>query len=457
MARLFRIRGFTPYLFMVFFNAFVDLGHKITIQNTIFKVYDGQEQIILTAIVNALILLPFILMISPAGFCSDKFPKNIVMRFSAWIVVGLTLLITLFYYLGWFWPAFAMTFMLALQSAFYSPAKYGYIRELVGKENLAGANGLVQATTTIAILSGMLVFSIMFEGQLAGTAYSDKSSLLINIAPIGWYLVIFGAVELSLAYALPKKHETDKEMQFNWNKYKSGQYLSNNIKVVFSREIIFLSIVGLSVFWAISQVVLAAFPAHAKETMGITDTVIIQGMMACAGIGIMLGSLIAGRISKTHIETGLIPVGSIGVALCVLIMPELNNVAAQAINFLGWGMLGGMLIIPLNALIQFHAGEDELGRVLAGSNLIQNSVMLSFLALTVAFALLGINSYGLFAILFIVAVGGSVYTVYKLPQSLIRFMIGNIIGHKYRLEVLGLKNIPESGGVLMLGNHISWL
>jgi len=44
MLQLFRISGFLPYLAMVFLNAFVDLGHKIIIQNTLFKTYDGEAQ-----------------------------------------------------------------------------------------------------------------------------------------------------------------------------------------------------------------------------------------------------------------------------------------------------------------------------------------------------------------------------------------------------------------------------
>ena len=32
----------------VFLNAFVDLGHKITIQNTLFKLYSGSYQVIMT-------------------------------------------------------------------------------------------------------------------------------------------------------------------------------------------------------------------------------------------------------------------------------------------------------------------------------------------------------------------------------------------------------------------------
>ncbi len=69
MAYLFKFKGFIPFIVMVFLNAFVDLGHKIIIQNTVFKVYDGTEQIVLTAIVNGLILLPFIMLLSPAGYC----------------------------------------------------------------------------------------------------------------------------------------------------------------------------------------------------------------------------------------------------------------------------------------------------------------------------------------------------------------------------------------------------
>ena len=148
---------------MLFLNAFVDLGHKIVIQNTVFKIYDGQTQIVLTAFVNALILLPFIMLYTPAGYVGDKYPKHQVMRYSTWAAVALTLLLTFFYYQGWFWPAFGMTFLLAVQSAFYSPAKFGYIRELVGKNSLTAANGVVQATTTVAILSGIFIFSVIFE------------------------------------------------------------------------------------------------------------------------------------------------------------------------------------------------------------------------------------------------------------------------------------------------------
>src|SRR3990172_8249814 len=326
MGHLFRIRGFLPYTVMVFLNAFADLGHKIVIQNTVFKIYDGQAQIILTAIINSLILLPFILLFTPSGYLSDKYPKNRVMRLSAWAALFLTVCITLFYYLGLFWPAFAMTFLLAVQSAIYSPSQYGYIKELAGKEALGQANGVVQAATTIAILAGTLVFSILFELFLQGTEYGKDSGILLEyIAPIGWFLVLSTAIEVFTAYQLPEKQPQDVGMRFDWAWYMNGGYLRENLRVVLKLEVILLSIVGLSVFWAIGQVLLASFPAYAKAHLGLDNTAIVQGMLAGAGFGIMIGSLISGRVSRNYIETGLIPAGSFGITLCLLLLPRLDT------------------------------------------------------------------------------------------------------------------------------------
>lgn len=75
-----KIRGFYPYLMVVFFNTFVDLGHKILIQDTLYQTSSGTIYTILSAIINALILLPYILLFTPSGFLADKFPK--AFRFS---------------------------------------------------------------------------------------------------------------------------------------------------------------------------------------------------------------------------------------------------------------------------------------------------------------------------------------------------------------------------------------
>lgn len=456
MKKLSSVTGAIPYLLVVFLNAFVDLGHKITIQNTLFTIYDGSTQIILTAIVNGLILLPFIMLFSPAGFIGDRFPKNTVMKKAALAAVFLSIAITFCYYQGWFWAAFAMTFLLAMQSAIYSPAKYGYLKPLFGKEGLAQANGVVQSVTIAAILGGTLVFSLIFR-QLIPEQVGGSGEVLQSIAPLGWLLVLNSLAELYFAHRLPQLEAGDEQKVFDTREYLKGQLVKKNIQPVLSNSVIRLSVIGLAMFWSIGQVMLATFPAFAKEQLGIVDPAVIQAVLAASAIGIALGSYFAARWSQKHIETGLIPIAALGVSLGLIALTLSESVAACFASFLFIGFMGGLFIVPLNALIQFHAKDHELAQVLAGNNLVQNLGMFGFLLLTVGFAMAGFSSVSLLVIVAIVAALGGIYTVYKLPQSLVRSLLTGILSRRYRVDVQGMKNLPGQGGVLLLGNHISFI
>ncbi|MGI1677303.1 MAG: acyl-[ACP]--phospholipid O-acyltransferase [Cellvibrionaceae bacterium] len=456
MQKLYKFAGALPFFTAVFLNAFVDLGHKIVIQNTIFKVYDGNTQVILTAIINGLILLPFILLFSPAGFVSDKHPKSRVMQIAAWAAVVLTSLITVSYYMGWFWIAFAMTFLLAVQSTFYSPAKYGYIKSMFGKNRLPEANGIVQAISIIAILSGTFAFSSLFELWFP-TGSLDTNAIVKTIAPIGWLLIATSIIEVIMMYRIPTLEEKNESDVFNYKDFFTAKMAKDNLKPLAEREVIRLSIIGLAMFWSIGQVMLAVFPAFAKETLSITNTVVIQGIIAASGIGIAFGAYVAGKASKNHIETGLVPIGAAGIAIGLWLIPNMASPTAHALNYFFIGTMGGLFIVPLNSLIQFHAGEHELGKILAANNWVQNIGMLTFLILTALAATLGFKSVYMLYLIAIFAVVGGLYTVYKLPQSLLRLLFSYVLSSRYKINVQGLKNIPAEGGVLFLGNHISWI
>ncbi|KDE39804.1 putative 2-acylglycerophosphoethanolamine acyltransferase [Nitrincola lacisaponensis] len=456
MNQLFRVKGFLAYTLVVFLNAFVDLGHKIIIQNTIFKTWDGNLQVILTALINGLILLPFILLFSPAGFISDRFPKPTVIRYGALAAIAGTGLIALSYMAGWFWVAFGLTLLLSIQSAIYSPAKYGYIRELLGDERLAQGNALVQATTIVSILAGTIVFSGLFE-YFYQPDFSDTSEVMHAIAPLGLVLVVLSVVEWILAGRMPQRDAGEPGKTFSVSTYVKGGYLRGNLRAIRGNRAIWLSIVGLAMFWAISQVLLAAFPAYAKEALDESNTLVIQGLLGVSGIGILIGSIVAGRASRAHIELGLVPLGAIGIALCLGVMPLFSGLYSLAALLLLIGVCGGLFIVPLNSLIQYTAREQNLGTVLAGNNWIQNLAMIGFLGLTVLFSLLGFSSTGLFYLLAVVAVAGAAYTLYCLPHSLVRIFVAVLLKRRYRVSVSGLEHLPKEGGVLLLGNHISWI
>ena len=459
MKSLFNISGFTPYIFIIFLNAMTDLGHKIILQNTIFKAYEGSELIVLTAIVNALILLPFIFLFSPAGFISDKYPKTKVIEYASAAAIGITTLILVSYYMGWFWIAFGLTFVLAAQSAIYSPAKYGLIKEMTGNEKLAQANALVQAVTIVSILAGAVVYSIFFERLLQDRTI-DPSTILTYIAPVGYLLITASIVEYHLARRLVRAFRAvkiDEEMIFETKNYKNLSYLKSNLGVIKENRAVWLSIIGLSIFWGVSQVVVAIFGDYLKGNLGITDTVVAQGLLSLSGVGIVLGSLFAGRVSRNYIETGIIPLGALGIALSLYVIPTLSTLWALGLMLLLFGFFAGLFIVPLNALIQFATPTKILGKVLAGNNFMQNLSMFMFLVMTALFGYFELSSRGLFYFISLVAFIGMGYTLVKLPQSLVRYMIRFVVGFKYNLKVEGLKNIDAQKGILLLGNHISFL
>ena len=439
-----------PYLAALFLNAFTDLGHKIIIQNTVFKIYDTQEQIMLTAIVNALVLLPFILLFTPSGYLSDRFAKARIMRYSALLAVVVTLLITACYYLGLFWAAFFFTFILAAQSAFYSPAKYGYIKELVAEKQISAANAAVQGLTTVAILSGIIFYTVLFENNLP-EQFATEAEILKAVAPVGWLLVAGSVLEFFLTMRLPVTASSKVPAP------TKGSRVLGDLRPLFRHAVIFDAVIMLAVFWSISQVVLAIFGAYAKSRLGVENTIVVQGLMALAGIGIVLGSWLASRFSGHFIHTGLIPVGAGGIFLTTVGIPLLSDLYLLGGIFLLFGVFAGLFIVPLNALIQYHAPAGELGKILAGSNFIQNLFMTAFLVLTTLFAYHGMDSVVLFWMMGALAFW---VTVRSFRMHLLRFLwlcVEGALSLRYRIVYEGTEHIPKEGAVLLLGNHISWL
>ncbi|MBA2648621.1 MAG: MFS transporter [Legionella sp.] len=458
--KLAKIKGFYPYLMLVFFNTFIDLGHKILIQDTLYQTSTSSTYTIFSAIINALILLPYIFLFTPSGFIADKFPKKKVLQYTAAVAIPLLVLVTWCYYQGYFWGAFLLTLLLAVQSALNSPAKYGYIKESFGKEFLSQANAIVQTLIIIAILGATFVFTYLFSSYMhaAGLQHTtDKAALLKAFAPAGFLLIAFSILETIMTFRLIHTQAVDANSQYDPIKYIKGQYVKGYLNKTIHPSIIFHCIIGLSIFWSINQVLLASYGAFLKDHLGDVSILFAQGSMAVGGIGILLGALYAGKVSKGFVETGLIPIASIGITICLLFLPMLANSFLIVLLFLVYGFFGGMLIVPLNALIQFNAPRQEMGKILSANNFIQTCFMLSFLICTVTFSALGMRSevllYGLFLIAFFMAI----YAICRLPQSLLRYLLYLISSRFYHLSVHDLENLPSSGGVLLLGNHVSFI
>ena len=50
------------------------------------------------------------------------------------------------------------------------------------------------------------------------------------------------------------------------------------------------------------------------------NAVVIQAILAVSGIGLALGSYLAGRASRLHIELGIVPLGALGICVSLFFL-----------------------------------------------------------------------------------------------------------------------------------------
>jgi acyl-[acyl-carrier-protein]-phospholipid O-acyltransferase / long-chain-fatty-acid--[acyl-carrier-protein] ligase len=452
------------FLFVVFCNAVVDVAHKVLLQNIAFKVFDGSVQVIWISIINAMIIIPFLLLFTVSGYLSDKYNKKNIIVYGAISSFLLSVLMIVSYYSENFYFAMFSLVLLAVQSAVYSPAKFGLILDIYGKKNLARGNAALQAISIIAILFSIAIASFIFESFYNVNnlqTLTTKEQLLTAILPLTYYILPVAFLEMAVSLLFLRRINTsytkNDVLSLDKKELFQGKLLAKNIKIISSNDVIFLAVIGLSVFWGISQATMAVFPSFAKMYLNITDVFIINGVIGASGIGIALGAIMYSRISKHYIEVGTIPLAAFGMALTLYISTIVQSPMLLGISFLLFGLFGGMFVVPLNALIQFNAKKRVLGTILAGNNWFHSLSMFLMLSMTTIVSYYDFDPLNTIYLILCITIIGTLYTVYKLPQSLILLFLKTIVGFKYKLEVNGIKNIPSSGGVLLLGNHISWI
>ena len=100
----------------------------------------------------------------------------------------------------------------------------------------------------------------------------------------------------------------------------------------------------------------------------------------------------------------------------------------------------------------------QLGKIIAANNFFQYLTMATFLTIsTLTIMIFNLNVTTILVALTIITAVATAISFRTLPQAMIRFMLFFIISKFYKVSVKGLDNLPNTGGVLLLGNHISYL
>ncbi|MCI6989488.1 MAG: acyl-[ACP]--phospholipid O-acyltransferase [Campylobacter sp.] len=455
MKALFSIRGFLPFIIILFLNATVDLAHKVTIQNVIMKTYEGSTQIWLTALINLLIVLPYIGLFSLSGYLNDKISKTYIIRACAFGELFFVGLILLAYINGWFYFAFAVTLILGAQSAVYSPAKMGLIKTIVGDKNLGLANGLAEGLTIVAILLSTFLFSIVFE--LNFTPSDDPSKIMQSVWFIGLFIVGISAFEALTTLILPYYKPSHQNSQFNLKEYAKLKYLRKNLSFLTSEKTILLCVLGLAFFWGVAQLALAVFPGHFKSVTGSNNVMISNFITMAAALGIAVGSVACGNLCKNRIELGVVPFGAVAMGLALALISASTSVFWMASWAFLFGFGGGIFIVPLNSTIQHLAKNELIGRIIAGSNFVQNNFMVLFLFITMLIAYLQISTKGIFLFAAMIMVFCFCLSIRLLPHLFARIFATPFFKFGYKISIQNSEFIPRKGGVLLLGNHVSFI
>jgi acyl-[acyl-carrier-protein]-phospholipid O-acyltransferase/long-chain-fatty-acid--[acyl-carrier-protein] ligase len=197
------------FLAVVFCNVAVDISHKILLQNIAFKIFDGSEQTFWISIINSLIILPFLLLFSFSGYLSDKYNKKNILILGAVSSFSLSVLMVIAYSFSSFYLAMFTLFLLAIQSAIYSPAKFGIIIDIYGKDKLPKGNSSMQAISIIAILFTMALFSFLFESFFTSNnleLIKTKEELLHSFLPLTLYVLPIALFEMIVSLLVLKKN-----------------------------------------------------------------------------------------------------------------------------------------------------------------------------------------------------------------------------------------------------------
>ncbi len=334
----------------------------------------------------ALFAIPFVMFSGFAGWVSDRVSKRqiiVLCKIAEIVVMGLGMGA---FFLGADDPRlllsllFIVLFLMSTQSAFFGPGKYGILPEMLRKEDLPAANGIIQMTTFLAIIFGWALAGYVKE-QFAGRLWVI-SAMCVGIAIVG---TMTSLLVRRTPIALPGLPFRPSALLINtetWQLLRQDRALMGVLLVS-------------SLFWFIGGVVQPAVNTLGKVQMQLGDgRTSLLG--ACMGVGIAIGCVAAGKLSHHRIEFRLVTWGGAGIVACLALVGLIGMVrlpASAATQVAGtesffemlvpcttyelWGRIvltalgffAGLFAVPLQVFLQVRPPETQKGRVIGAMNL----------------------------------------------------------------------------------------
>ena len=396
-----------------------------------------QTQTTLTFVVFT---LPLVLLSLVGGTLADRLSKRTV-------IIAVKVVEVLLMSAGtvalWLNPAGGILPLIVLcgmgvHSALFAPSKYGILPELIPHERLAASNGLLEVWTFAAILIGTAAGGFLLQ------AAGDQRWL----APL--ILAALSVVGLVAAFAVPHVSPA-----------RTTGGVGSTIRVAWAairtERLLRLAIPGQVFFWTIASLFAQNILVYAKAVLHLSDA--MSGLpLTLLSVGIGIGAMVVGRLSQNRIEYGLIPLGAAGATIALSLLGALTPPLLG--TFLVLGLLGvscSFIFVPLNAILQWRSPPDRRGAVISFCN---TCVFIGILFGSLAggsLATAGLSTSNIFLVTAGVTIVGTLWALWLMPDVFLRLVLVILTNTFYRLRIVGQQHVPQSGGALLVPNHMSFV
>lgn len=294
--------------------------------------------------------LSYVFLAPLMGPLADAFSKAKLMSFmNAVKVVGVALIFTNIH------PMLAFA-VIGMAASAYAPAKYGLVTETVPALQLVRANGWLEVTVVMSVIlgtacGGLLVAAKNFEFMQQFNLFLIEQiglSIQTQFAASLISLTLIYALAAALNFGIPNVHiryaqQSMKPLALFKN------FLESN-KILWRDPIGRISLSVTTIFWGIGAVVQFAVLLWANEVLGmpLEKSSLLQAIVA---FGVIFGAGVAGRWVALKDANKVLPLGLwLGVSLPLLAFS--NSLWTAIPLMLLTGFAGGLLMVPMNALLQ---------------------------------------------------------------------------------------------------------
>ncbi len=318
---------------------------------------------------NAISLMP-ILFYAPwaifgtvAGWLADRYPKRQSLVFWKLAEVLICIVALAGFYFGRHGEptlgpclCLAAVFLMGTHSAFFVPAKYGAMPEILPPHLLSKGNGILESLSFLAVILGTVS-----GGVLSYLYLGDEE--IIGLILLG--LAIIGAVASLLIRKMTAANPTKP-----FPPYIFGPLVAN-IRTLLGSPALRVALQGIAFFTFVVAFMRAAVYMLGESQNPRWDELKTSVVVGCTAFGIGLGSPLAGWLSGRRIELRLVLVGAAGmIALLVAAGLAIERIAILVACIVGIGFFTGFYIVPLFTLLQHKAPKSSKGDMIATSNFV---------------------------------------------------------------------------------------